>query len=223
MPKVKIYVEGVADAKFIQDFINHHYGVTLTIKTIEDKSHFTHGQIIDLKGKDKLLGEKELAKLKPPFQMYNDDGGQNIVILDADEPINGGSFSVRQKELQTVKDGGLPFEFFLLPNHKDDGDLETLLVQIINQDNQEIFNCWNGYESCLTHISIKGRGPLTTPARKTKIYAYLEALLGVTKDEKKKIKEKEREYQNPAHWNLNADALQPLKDFFDQFEDKIKA
>jgi hypothetical protein len=54
---------------------------------------------------------------------------------------------------------------------------------------------------------------LTIPAKKTKIYAYLEVLLGVTKKEKEKIKERERDYKNKGHWNLDSDFLIPLKEF----------
>jgi hypothetical protein len=55
--------------------------------------------------------------------------------------------------------------------------------------------------------------PLTTPAKKTKIYGYLEALLGTSESDKKKIKEREREYHNALHWNLDAEYLSSLKEF----------
>ncbi|MDR3341410.1 MAG: hypothetical protein LBT14_01245 [Treponema sp.] len=48
---------------------------------------------------------------------------------------------------------------------------------------------------------------------KTKIYAYLEVLLGETKKEKEKIKERERDYKNNEHWNLDSEFLVPLKNF----------
>jgi hypothetical protein len=64
-------------------------------------------------------------------------------------------------------------------------------------------------------IDIPGRTPppLTTPAKKTKIYGYLEALLGETKSQKELIKEANRNYENPQHWNLEAEYLEPLKAF----------
>ena len=46
-----------------------------------------------------------------------------------------------------------------------------------------------------------------------KIYGYLEALLGETKSQKELIKEANRNYENPQHWNLDADFLEPLKGF----------
>ena len=46
-----------------------------------------------------------------------------------------------------------------------------------------------------------------------KIYGYLEALLGETKSQKELIKEANRNYENPQHWNLDAEYLEPLKAF----------
>ena len=68
-------------------------------------------------------------------------------------------------------------------------------------------------------IHIEGRTPppLTTPAKKTKIYGYLEALLFESESEKKKIKEREREYDNALHWNLDAEFLLPLKEFLEKW------
>lgn len=48
-------------------------------------------------------------------------------------------------------------------------------------------------------------------SKKTKIYGYLEALLGETKNQKELIKEANRNYENPQHWNLDDEYLEPLK------------
>lgn len=50
-------------------------------------------------------------------------------------------------------------------------------------------------------------------SKNTKIYGYLEALLGETKSQKELIKEANRNYENTQHWNLNAKYLEPLKGF----------
>lgn len=50
-------------------------------------------------------------------------------------------------------------------------------------------------------------------SKNTKIYGYLEALLGETKSQKELIKEANRNYENPQHWNLDAEYLEPLKAF----------
>ena len=55
--------------------------------------------------------------------------------------------------------------------------------------------------------------PLTIPAKKTKIYAHFETLLGKSKTQKKLIKDANRNYENTQHWNLDAEYLEPLKEF----------
>ncbi|MCR4828322.1 MAG: AAA family ATPase [Bacteroidales bacterium] len=104
-----------------------------------------------------------------------------------------------------------------LPNNHDAGTLEDLLENIINPNNRPIFDCWEHYEQELVQIDIPGRTPppLTTPAKKTKIYGYLEALLGETKSQKELIKEANRNYEDTQHWNLDAEYLEPLKAFLE--------
>ncbi len=140
-------------------------------------------------------------------------GVKNLFIFDAD------TFEIESKNFKKYK-SQFPIEHFLLPDNQSDGDLETLLERIINQDNEAIFECWDSYENCLK-TSKRKEGEFTTPARKTKIYAYLEALLGESKKQKTKIKETERDYQNQNRWDLNAPALVNLKQFLDQYFQKL--
>lgn len=46
-----------------------------------------------------------------------------------------------------------------------------------------------------------------------KTYGYLETLLGKTRSQKELIKSHNRNYENPQHWNLDADFLEPLKGY----------
>ena len=204
MRKIKIYVEGVADAKFIQDLIFERY----QIEMIFDKS----GKY----GEPNILitdGKTNLDKFKPLFKLNSDNDILSIVIFDAD------IFNEENDKFVELKKE-FPIEYFLLPDNQSNGDLETLLAQIINQDNKVIFKCWEGYENCLK-TSIRKEGVFTTPARKTKIYAYLEALLGESNSEKDLIKERDRNYRNTNHWDLNAPALINLKQFLDQYFQKL--
>lgn len=86
---------------------------------------------------------------------------------------------------------------------------------IAPRGDKPIFECWEGYEKELVKLDIPGRTPppLTTPAKKTKIYGYLESLLGESKSQKELIKEPNRDYENPQHWNLDAEYLGALKGF----------
>ena len=138
-------------------------------------------------------------------------GGVNLVIFDADE-----NPEARRKELLAIKDEfGVEFELFLLPNNKDAGELEDMLEQIINPNNQPVMDCWQTYEGELEKVRIPTKTPptLTIPAKKTKIYAYLETLLGKSRSQKKLIKDANRNYENIQHWNLDTEYLEPLKEF----------
>ena len=127
--------------------------------------------------------------------------------------------SRRKDLLEWKKTHGLDFELFLLPNDHEAGTLEDLLESIINPENKPVMDCWESYEKGLSKIQLPWRKgmPLTTPAKKTKIYAYLEALLGKSKSQKDKIKEPNRDYTNRDHWNLDADALTELSAFLTKY------
>lgn len=191
-----IFVEGVADARFIKQYIGHLFGDVVTDE-----------RLVILKGWDNLKTEASALRMRS----MSANGGVNLVIVDADK-----DFQIRKDEIAKWQQANkVQFELFLLPNNHDAGTLEDLLENIINPNNRPIFDCWEHYEQELVQTDIPGRTPppLTTPAKKTKIYGYLEALLGETKSQKELIKEANRNYENTQHWNLDAEYLEPLKAF----------
>lgn len=188
-----ILVEGVADEVFMKAYIKK-IGLKqypITIKRCEGYTNLQTSAYIN------------------ELQKNIDKGGKNLVVFDADNDCES-----RRKELMDIRTK-VDFELFLLPNDSDSGAIENLLEKIINPVNQCILDCWNKYEKNLSKCVIPWKVPQTptTPAYKTKIYGYLEALTGTTKEEKKKIKEKERDYLDPNLWNLDSDYLYPLKSF----------
>lgn len=194
-----IFVEGVADARFIKQYIGHLYG-----DVVDDE------RLVILKGWDNLKTEATAIRM----HSMSANGGVNLVIVDTDK-----DFQIRKDEIAKWQQANkVQFELFLLPNNHDAGTLEDLLENIINPNNRPIFDCWAHYEQELVQTDIPGRTPppLTTPAKKTKIYGYLEALLGETKSQKELIKEANRNYENPQHWNLDAEYLEPLKLFLER-------
>ena len=195
--KFHIFVEGEADKVFIEQYLHHIFRCSVP-----------EGRIITTKGKDNLQATaNQMREMSANEEI-------NIIIFDADENIDKRRLDI----LTWGEKEELDFELFLIPNDKDSGALEELLEKIINPVNRPIMECWENYEKELVKLDIPGRTPppLTTPAKKTKIYGYLEALLGKSKSQKDKIKEKEREYYNTQHWNLDAEYLEPLKVFLIQ-------
>lgn len=162
----------------------------------------------------KTDGKDNLPKFANQMRTMSANGGINLVVFDADDDIEA-----RRQELLAIKEQfGVEFELFLLPNDKEAGALEDMLENIINPNNKPIFECWEGYEKELVKLDIPGRTPppLTTPAKKTKIYGYLEAYHGETKREKELIKEANRNYTDPRLWNLDAEYLGALKGFLER-------
>jgi hypothetical protein len=204
MKRFQIIVEGDADKKFFEDYYHHIFGEKAP------KGSITHpGKDGDTGGYQKLKSEDAIGAMR----QNTDLGGINLVIFDADEDIE-----TRRAELLSIKEEfGVEFELFLLPNDKDAGALEDLLENIINPDNQPAMYCWQTYEGELEKVRIPTKTPptLTIPAKKTKIYAYLETLLGKSRSQKKLIKDANRNYENTQHWNLDAEYLKPLKEFLE--------
>lgn len=221
--KTAIWTEGIADQKFLADLLGEWHGLNFIqisvpslkkpkkynkLKFVSEKNEFQPVvEIFDLEGKDDFLKPENAEKFDGLFSLYD----ANLVIMDADE-----SASERRIELEAQQSlFKNEFSFFLFQDGTGKGDLESLLTQIVNPQNAAIFECWAAYEDCLRGKENlnKADRKFTTPASKTKIYAYLEALLGESKKQKKLIKEAERNYRNPSHWNLKADQLNPLKTF----------
>ena len=202
MEKFLIIVEGEADKKFFENYYHHLFHEKAPTGSI-----IHPGKDGDTGGYAKLRKEDAINAMK----QNTDAGGKNLVIFDADDDCEA-----RRKELLAIQDEfGVEFELFLLPNNKEAGELEDMLEQIINPNNQPVMDCWQTYEGELEKVRIPTKTPptLTIPAKKTKIYAYLETLLGKSRSQKKLIKDANRNYENTQHWNLDAEYLEPLKEF----------
>lgn len=205
MKRFLIIVEGDADKKFFRDYYHHLFG-----ERAPENSIIHPGKEGDTGGYSKLKSEEALQALR----QNTNQGGANLVIFDADDDCEA-----RRKELLAIKEEfDVDFELFLLPNDKDAGELEDLLEKTINPNNKPVMDCWETYEGELKNVRIPTKTPptLTIPAKKTKIYAYLETLLGKSRSQKKLIKDANRNYENTQHWNLDSEYLKPLKEFLDK-------
>lgn len=91
-----------------------------------------------------------------------------------------------------------------MPDGQSEGDLESLLLQMTVPQHAHVEKCFDEYEECLKLASY------STPDRKGRVYAYCEAI-GV------EAKGSERDYADSNSWNLDASALEPLKEFLRNF------
>lgn len=183
--KVQFFVEGKADKKFLEDMLLLYWG---------DNS------FAEVKSAG---GITELFKSPAAYKSNSHKGGINLVFADADT-----NFATQFETLIANKSDDLKFELFLFPDNKGNGNLETLLEQLINPKHESIFKCFKAYQDCLKASNQNYR----VPALKTKIYSYVDTLVPLNQEEL--AKELNRNYLNTEHWHIeNNPAIEPLRQF----------
>lgn len=105
---------------------------------------------------------------------------------------------------------------FLFPNNKDEGDFESLLEGIINPEHAGLLTCFSGYDACIQSRNKPGL-PVSykTPNRKARMYSYMDAMVKSRKKDQQ-FKSGNWFFDNTDYWNLEAEALLPLKNFLTQ-------
>lgn len=203
---VRIFCEGISDQRFLRDFLKIHYGLNVTDEDLKKNKY------IENMGSWNKLTSLEL-KIKESYSDYT-----SLIFLDADDEkvADKPGFEATIKyvtELMTAWNW-TKYDIFVLPNHQDTGTVEDLLENVINKKHSQIFECWNEFENCLSKDE-----SLTIPAKKSKIYSYLECLHGVTNREKDKCKDPNRDFQDENLWdirNLENPYILKLKEFLDK-------
>lgn len=213
--KILIYTEGKSDRNFLGWYLNF----------LKYKDHF---DIFDTEGKDKLISGDFLEKIKKILKNKHQTYKQVCIIFDADKKESQESDADFDNKLKHIcekfKEKGINFpreQIFLFPNNQVDGDLEDLLLEIANH--KEFINCFESYLDCIKKK--KHYKPIKN-IRKSKWYAYLEALgledlytkknifdtEGKVKDQYKGDYEKLQEVIG-----FDSKSLVPLKKFLERF------
>ncbi|MGN8379318.1 DUF3226 domain-containing protein [Helicobacter pylori] len=169
--KTLIYTEGESDKKFLS--------WCLYVWKNEDHFDQAHFDIIYVEGKDKLFSDEFCEKIENILKNKNQEYRQVCIIFDADikkeNQESDAGFNNKLKHIcEKFKEKGIDFpreQIFLFPNNQDDGDLETLLLEIAKHG--EFLKCFEGYLECIK--SKEHHKPIKN-IRKSKWYAYLEAL-----------------------------------------------
>ncbi|MGL2763335.1 DUF3226 domain-containing protein [Helicobacter pylori] len=207
--EILIFVEGPSDKVFLEVYL--YFLEDLPIKNFK---------VQNIKGKDSL--SKRLLEI----EKYD----KTLIIFDADKDYESNKkeiLKVVSKTKQTISEE----QIFLFPNNQDDGDLETLLLEIAKHD--EFLKCFEGYLEC---IKSKEHYKPIRNIRKNMLYAYLEVFElqkffqykwdtnnkkneeNIIIDDKGKIKEEhQEEYEKLKEViDFKSKSLIPLKNFLEK-------
>ena len=148
-----------------------------------------------------------------PIQQAADSGGKTLIVFDADEAPS-------QRE-QVLRQAIAAYEpapaIFLLPGFEQAGELEDLLLQLVQPQHQAVMTCYDGYEQCLQGLLADGQPYYNTPSKKRRLYDYVNVMpLQGDQWERHHKKGGQKIFENPDFWDLNALAIQPLRSFLDQ-------
>ena len=192
---IRIFIESkkkeTSEYNFLSTFIKEKLGIPSSSYSIE---------CVD--------GKDNLHNIKNKLIENTLEGGKNLIIFDADAPSNKGGFEKRQSELDMeLKELDCNAEIFLFPNNHDDGMFENLLEHLtLTERYKNFFDCYSDYEACL------GDG-YRHPDLKGKVFTYISSMKSLSNTKWKKLGSGDWQFAYPEYWNLDAEYLQPLKDF----------
>ncbi len=215
--KKLIITEGKDDKLFFEGLLGYLKTIGILIDA-EVKAADKHGK----GGKSQVLNSGEIKLLITSES--EEKKSQVLIICDADFVENNGCYDgFKKSEAKTKKileelqedeiSHNKKIDFFIIPNNRDDGNLETLYLSCLKTD-KRVLNCVDSYFECLSlkdlslpkNSKIRARSILTAIGHKDDIYAAGFAAY----DEKKKSYRQD-------YWDFNSPALKPLINFIKQF------
>ena len=173
-------------------------------------------------------GWSKLGKNQAVFvREARDFGGRTLVVFDADYDTDstdsttkhesGGPEKRRAAILNKLVEFDPNPEIFLFPAPNQSGDLETLLLQLTSPTQQRVMDCYDSYELCLQQfVDAAGEPYYDAPSKKRRIYDYVNVMKLTGEEWERHHKGSgQKIFDNPALWNLDSPAIQPLRAFLD--------
>ena len=168
-------------------------------------------EFIFMNGIGNLYNETNLNQIK----LAQETDEQVIVFADADTVDKGYGYNEKKKKIDNGKaTNSVEFPYFIYPNNQDDGDVEVLMEAAARKDLHPIFfDCFEDYEKCISGVKNQHGQPLyNTPNLKGKLHTYINAQK-LNNKVRRKLGAGDWLFDDTNYWDLNAVALQPLKDF----------
>lgn len=204
-----VVVEGKHDRNFLITYLEFLEKGAHLKYPIEDYD------IVESGGKDSLKNNND-SEIKKRIQK----GEKILIIFDADNSYEESKQNIEKQLKELFKELGVEakekenYDIFLMPNNKDKGTLEDLFEKIAKC--KDVLKCFDKYCKCIKIVQKKSMQEkesievqIQLSRKKTKIYAYFEAL-GCIKKKGKKFKIDDR------FFDLENEYLKPLKNFLKQ-------
>lgn len=172
-------------------------------------------EFITMNGIGNLYNETNLNQIELAQVM----GEQVVVLADADTVAKGYGFAQRKAEIDNgMTVNAVSFPYFLYPNNKDDGDVETLMETAARRDLHSVFfDCFNDYEVCVSDVKDEsGKQKYNVPNLKSKLHTYM-AAQKLSRKLRDRLGKGDWLFDNTDYWNLEVDTLQPLKEFLAKY------
>ena len=167
--------------------------------------------IVCMNGIGQLFNETNLNQIK----LAQESGNQVIVLADADTVAKGYGYAIRKAEIDRgMNANNVSFPYFLYPDNQGEGDVENLMESAARRDlHSIIFDCFEDYEKCVSGKKDESGQPLyNTPDLKGKLHTYMSAQK-LSRKIRNRLGSGDWLFYNTNYWDLNVEALQPLKEF----------
>jgi len=203
--KKYLLVEGITDIALVK-YICLKYGFIYNFDDFKQKSNqhrYKNLIMINLEGENNLT--KELRYLKDEEKEIFSLG----IIQDADKDFKKSQDEIIEA-ITNSKIDELKIKYFLTPNNKDNGDLETLLLSTI-KDN-DIVKCFDSYKECL----VEKEGIHQKALNKGQVYAYTmysQKGENLHKPQDSFMYKKDTNHEDTKLWDLEKKEFQPIIKF----------
>ncbi len=207
--EIGIVVEGENDREFIFRLCEK-----LGLANFEVKKVSGRGGKTDFFGKQNNFNIDKISAL---VDKTSENPKNLLLICDADFTENKKSYDGFQNTKSTLqpivsrlkkKFKNKEISFFILPNNKDDGNLDSLFLECANSKVTKKLNCVDDYLKCL--------GEKPSINKKDKLYAQL--LISATGHQKDYKNVGDVADEKAGYWNFDHKSLDPLKKFLNKIK-----
>lgn len=168
---------------------------------------------IFMDGIDNLFNEA----IRNQMALARESGEQVLVFADADTEAKGWGCQKRKAAIEKgSSDHDVSFPYFLYPDNQSDGDVETLMECAARRDLHRVFfDCFEDYEKCVSGVTDdKGEALYSVPNLKGKLHTYINSQR-LSNTQRKRLGHGDWLFEENMYWNLDIDALQPMKKFLE--------